>query len=159
VAAAAAGCTHRGVRAGVYHASDDRYSIAIPGEPWKRVSMKGADLVLAYEERGASILASTLCGRYAEAGLDILSRDLFIDVGRRKIIDQETVELPAGKAARMEIEARLEETSIRAEAYTLKRDPCIYDFVYMSIPDHFEENLPAFRAMMQSLRFGTGEKE
>jgi hypothetical protein len=147
------------VSGGVYHAPDDRYSISLPGEPWKRVSMKGSDLVLAYEERGASILTSTLCGRYAQAGLDILSRNLFIGLGRRRMIDQETVGLPAGEAERLEIEARLEETWIRAEAYTLKRDPCIYDFVYMSIPDHFEENLPAFRAMMQSLRLGTGEKE
>lgn len=156
---AASGCGHGKVRDGVFYAPKERYSVALPGEPWHRVSVKGVDLVLAYEDRGASILASTLCGRYAQTGLDILSRNLFLGLGKRRILEQEPADLPGGKAERLKIEARVERSELLAEAYTLKRNPCIYDFVYMSVPDHFEENLPVFRKMMESVRLGTGGGE
>ena len=156
---AAGGCGHGKIRDGVYYAHKERYSVALPGDPWRRVSVKGTDLVLTYEERGASILSSTLCGRYAQAGLDILSRNLFIGLGQRRVLEEESVELPAGRAERLQVEARAPEGDLRAEAYTLKRNPCIYDFVYLSVPDHFEENLPVFRRMIESLRLGPGGGE
>ncbi len=157
--ATVAGCAHGKMRNGVFYAEKDSYRITTPGEPWKRVSIKGVDLVVAYEDHGASILTSTLCGRYTQAGLDILSRNLFIGIGKRTVIEEESVKLPAGKAERRRIDARLDGAELRAEAYTLRRNPCVYDFVYMSIPDHFDEHLPAFRVMMDSLRFGTGGGE
>lgn len=159
VALAAAGCGHGKIRDGTYYAPKARYRIAVPDRPWSRISVKGADLVLTDDDRGASILASTLCDRYAKTGLDILSRNLFIGFGERRVLEQEPVDLPGGKAERLQIEARLDGDRIRAEAYTLRRSPCIYDFVYLSIPDRFQEGLPVFRRMMQSLRFEKGDRE
>ena len=148
------GCSHGKVRDGVYLAPGERYRISLPGKSWKRVSGDGADLVLTSREAGASILTSTLCGRYTEAGLDVLSRNLFLGMRDRRILERGTVALPAGAAERLQVQARLEGTVFRAEAYTLRRAACIHDFVYLSLPESFDESLPLFRTMMNSLRLG-----
>ena len=72
----------------------------------------------------------------------------------RRILERGTVALPAGEAERLQLQARLDETVFRAEAYTLRRAACIYDFVYLSRPEDFDDNLPMFRTMMNTLRFG-----
>lgn len=148
------GCSHGKVRNGVYLAPEERYRISMPDKRWKRVSGDGADLVLTSREAGASILTSTLCGRYTDAGLDVLSRNLFLGMRDRRILERGTVALPAGEAERLQVQARLDGTVFRAEAYTLRRDGCIYDFVYLSLPESFDESLPLFRTMMNSLRLG-----
>ncbi|MFQ5458827.1 MAG: hypothetical protein ACE5FC_10320 [Myxococcota bacterium] len=57
------------------------------------------------------------------------------------------------------MEARLDDTVFRAEAYTLRGGSCVHDFVYLSRPEDFETNLPDFRNMMQSLRLGSGSAQ
>jgi hypothetical protein len=153
-AVAAGGCAHGGVREGVYHAPKDRYHFRLPPGTWDRLDMHGVDLALTSPDRGSSILASTLCGRYARARSDTLSRDLFLGMVGLRILENEPVKLPAGEAQRIRVEGRVSGTPVRAEAYTFRRPPCIFDFVYLAAPDRFERGTGAFREMMRTLRVG-----
>jgi hypothetical protein len=116
--------------------------------------VKGAELVVASSDRGATIVSGSLCDRYADANLDVLSRNLFLGVSRRRVLAAEQVELPAGEAERIAVRATVDGISFRAEAYTLREKPCIFDFIYLAVPERFEEDLPTFRAMMETLRLG-----
>jgi hypothetical protein len=151
-ATAAAGCAHGGVREGVYHAPKGRYHFRLPPGTWDRLNMHGVDLALTSPDRGTSILAATLCGRYDRTHLDTLSRDLFLGMVGRRILENEPVKLPAGEAQRIRVEGRVDGTPVRAEAYTLRRSPCIFDFVYLAAPGRFEGGAGAFREMMRTLR-------
>ncbi len=151
---AAGGCAHGWVRDGVYHAPKDRYQLHLPQGTWDRLDVDGVDLALTSPDRGISMLTSTLCGRYGRARPDVLSRDLFLGMMGRQILENKPVKLPAGEAQRVRVEGRVGGTPVRAEAYTLRRPPCIFDFVYLAAPDRFDAGVGAFREMMRTLRVG-----
>jgi len=114
--------------------------------------MDGVDLALTSSDRSISIFTSTLCGRYARARPDALSRDLFLGMKRRRILENRPVRLPAGQAQRVRVEGRIGGTPVHAEAYTLQRQPCIFDFVYLAAPERFDAGVEDFREMMRTLR-------
>ncbi len=152
--AAVLGCVHGEVRNGVYFAPERRYRIRLPVGAWDCVSVRDVDLVVASRDRGATILAGTYCDRYADTRLDALVRNLFLGVDRRRVMGVERITLPAGEAERLDLRATIDGVPFRAEAYTLRQKPCIFDFVYLAVPERFEEDLQTFRAMMQTLRLG-----
>ena len=156
--AVASGCAHGGVREGVYHAPANRYQIDLPHGRWDQLSVKGSDLVLTSADKGMTILTGSLCGKYANAKLNVLSRNLFIGLGNRQVIASEPVELPAGEGERIRVNADLEGSRFCVEAYTFRREPCVFDFVYLAVPEYFEVNLETFRSMMKTLRF-SGKKQ
>jgi hypothetical protein len=119
----------------------------------------GTDLAIAPADRSVSILTSTLCGRYTRARLEILSRSLFVGLVDRRVREDGSVKLPAGDAYRILVEGRMNGTPIAAEAYPLREDRCLFDFVYLAAPDRFGSGVEAFRAMMRTLRLsGEGRK-
>jgi hypothetical protein len=152
--AAMLGCAHGEVRKGVYFAPERRYRIRLPAGAWDRISVKNVDLVVASRDRGATILAGSYCDRYADTKLDALARNLFLGVDQRRVLSAKRVALPAGEAERIDLQATIDGVPFRAEAYTLRQKPCILDFVYLAIPERFEEDLQTFRAMMETLRLG-----
>ena len=159
VALAVAGCAHDGIRDGVYHAPKGRYAIHLPPGTWDRLEIDGADLAIAPADRSVSILTSTLCGRYRRAGLETLSRSLFVGLADRRVREDGPVKLPAGEAYRIVLEGRMNGTAIASEAYTLREARCLFDFVYLAAPDRFGAGVETFRAMMRTLRMsGEGRK-
>ena len=155
----AAGCAHGEIRDGVYHAPKDRYAIGLPPGTWDRLEVDGTDLAISPADRSASILTSTLCGRYTRARLEILSRSLFVGLVDRRVREDGSVKLPAGEAYRIVLEGRMNGTPIAAEAYTLREDRCLFDFIYLAAPDRFGSGVEAFRTMMRTLRLsGKGRK-
>lgn len=113
---------------------------AVPPE-WRRIDVEGAALAFRDDAHDASIVVSGRCGlRADDAPLEALTNHLLIGTTERVPLQEETRPFDAREARFTSVTAKLDGVVMRYEVVVLKKDGCVYDFVYVAPP---HEGAPA----------------
>ena len=145
-------CAGRRIENGVYH-STKGYRVALPSSEWVVADESRADLELRHHGGGAAMLANAECDQQTAARSgDLLLRQLLIGLRDRTPITREEVSLNGRRAVHRVLDGRLASSDepTRIEAYVVKDERCVYDFVYVAPPPSFELWRPDFLRFVES---------
>ncbi|PYM92727.1 MAG: hypothetical protein DME04_14215 [Candidatus Rokuibacteriota bacterium] len=149
---ALAACAGRRIENGIYH-SPKGYRVALPSPAWVVAEASRADLELRHHGGGAAMLANAECDERSTARSgDLLLRQLLIGIRDRATITREEVSLNGRRAVHRVLDGRLAspDEPTRIEAYVMKDERCVYDFVYVAPPPSFESWRPDFLRFVES---------
>jgi hypothetical protein len=104
----------------------------VPGS-WRRIEMDQA--LIAFRDDGAAATIA-INGRCGEDGDDVplraLTAHLFLEFTDRREQSQALVSLDGREALRTEMVAKLDGVPMRFTVYVLKKNGCVYDFLYIA---------------------------
>ena len=146
------GCAGRRIENGVYH-STKGYRVTLPSSEWVVADESRADLELRHHGGAAAMLANAECDQPAASrSRDLLLRQLLIGLRDRTPITQEEVSVNERRAVHRVLDGRLASSDepTRIEAYVMKDERCVYDFVYVAPPPAFESWRPDFLRFVES---------
>lgn len=121
--------------------------------PWKGPKIRLKQLVFENAEIDGTIVTDALCGpKFDEAPLSRLAGDLFDRLEEKRIEKEESFLMAGRRALRMRGLGSLDGVLIRMEAVVLKKDFCLFDFVYFAPPSRFAEGINDFRSYLNGFR-------
>jgi hypothetical protein len=150
--------TGRGTRIedGVYRAPSG-YRVTLPGAEWDVVTddERGSrtDLQLRHRDGRAAMLAHAACeGAAARRSFDILTRHILVGLRDRTVIEDGSAQVNGRAAAHTVVDARRRRSDerVRVESYVVKDERCVYDLLFVAVPEVFDARRPAFRSFVNS---------
>ena len=81
--------------------------------------------------------------------LSALTRHLLIGTTDRTFTLDETIPFDGREANHARLKAKLDGVVMAYEIYVLKKDGCVYDFVYVGDPTRFDPGVPDFTRFVQ----------
>jgi hypothetical protein len=149
---ATAGCATTSIAEGRYR-SPKGYRVAVPARGWTLVNEDGVDLILRYDASPAEMLVNASCdGVHRSRSSEILARHLLMGLRHRTVLEKGEVAID-GRAAMhvvLEGEDADERAPVRVDAYVLKGDRCVYDFLYAAPAAAFDAGRDDFRRLLES---------
>lgn len=126
------------------------FRIPDPPPTWEKVPVSHAALSFHDKAAGASILVNAQCKKADEdTPLAPLTNHLLIGVTERELESQETVPFDAREALHTKVRGKLDGVPLAFDIFVLKKDGCIYDFVYVVPVDYAEAGRPPFEAWVR----------
>jgi hypothetical protein len=125
----------------------DKIAFRVPAVPpeWRRIDVSDASVAFRDDAHEASILLNARCGgRDDDTPLRSLTQHLIMGTTDRAFDLEETIPFDAREALHTVMRAKLDGVVMTYDIYVMKKDGCVYDFVYVASPDHFAEGSPAF---------------
>jgi hypothetical protein len=123
------------------------YKITPPQDPWKAVPVgeisatldaQKADLAFEDTRTGAIISLNSLCHKYTKTSLEELSRNLVLGIKDKNVVREKKLEIAGGQAMDTTIQGEVEGAKIQIRTVVLKRSPCTYDFIHVTVPEKAE---------------------
>ncbi len=139
------GCGGPSFRGGVYRGDGLTFRTGEVPATWRRLD--ASDSLLAFRDEGAesTVLLNGRCGRADDdVPLAALTSHLFLTFTEREMVEQKLVPMDGREAMHTMLRAKLDGVLKGFEAYVLKKDACVFDFVQVSAPTRLEANRPAF---------------
>jgi len=137
-----AGCASSGFDGSVYHDEDIRFRVGPVPNSWRRLEVQDTRLAFRDDAANATVAVNGRCGLDGDdVPLASLTQHLFLQFTEREQISQAKVSLDGREALRTEINAALDGVKKRYLVYVLKKNSCVYDFMYIA-----EASAPASRA-------------
>lgn len=137
----------------VYHKGEVHFEVGDAPPTWKRIELAGAEIAYRDNEHDASIVVNGRCGVKADdAPLEALTNHLLIGTTDREFISEETTPFDGREARRTVLRAKLDGVPMMISTVVLKKDGCLYDFVRVAPPQHFEAGTPAFQEFVAHFR-------
>ena len=144
--ALACGCGHtQRFQNNVYR--DEQITLTLPPVPaeWRAISVTEADLAFRDDPREASILFNGRCHRNdSDTPLVSLTNHLIIGTTEREIVSQDTIPFDGREALHTVMRAKLDGVKMVYDLYVMKKDGCVFDFVYVAEPSTFDAGAPMF---------------
>jgi hypothetical protein len=126
-------CASSGFDGRVYHDGDMRFRVGQVPNSWRAIDLDYARLAFRDDAANASV---ALNGRCKVDGDDVplasLTQHLFLQFTDRTQVSQAPVSLDGREALRTEIRASLDGVKKQYLVYVLKKDGCVYDFMYIA---------------------------
>jgi hypothetical protein len=120
---------------GSYRSGEVAFRVGEPPASWKSIQVEHATLAWRDETHGASILLDARCHeRDGDVPLQALTAHLVMGTTERSITSQETVPFDGREAMKTRLRAKLDGVAMDYDLIVLKKDDCVYDFVYVSEP-------------------------
>jgi hypothetical protein len=133
LSAASFACASSGFDGHVYHNGDLRFRVGQIPNAWRTIDVD--DALLAFRDDPANATVA-LNGRCHVDGDDVplasLTQHLFLQFTDRDIGTQKSLSLDGREALRTEITAALDGVKKHYVVYVLKKDSCVYDFMYIA---------------------------
>lgn len=127
------GCASSHFDGHVYRDGDVRFRVGPVPNSWRPLELSGA--LLAYRDDAADATLA-LNGRCKLDGDDVpltsLTQHLFLEFTGRTLVAQEEQSLDGRAALRTELSAELDGVKKQYLVYVLKKDGCVYDFMYVA---------------------------
>ena len=124
----------------------------VPAVPagWQRVDVTDAALAFRDEAHDASALVNARCGeKDGDAPLVALTNQLVMGMTERVASLEETLPFDGREARHTRMAAKLDGVARELDIYVLKKDGCVYDFVYVAAPEHAAAGMPPFDAFVR----------
>lgn len=156
VASASVACGGRSrgaLDAGVYR--DGPVQFQVPDVPpgWRPIDVSDATLAFRDDAHGATVLLNARCLRAdGDTPLVALTNHLVIGSTEREIASQEVEPFDRREAMHTKMRAKFDGVPMALDIFVMKKDGCVYDFVYMGAPQQFEEGAAAFEAFVRGFR-------
>ena len=103
--------------------------------PWRPVHVEGGTLAFRDEPHLASILLDARCyQKDDDVPLLALTDHLVMGTTDRQIATQDTIPFDGRDAMHSRLRAKLDGVAMDYDIFVLKKDGCVYDFVYVAPP-------------------------
>jgi hypothetical protein len=126
-------CASTGFDGRLYHDEDMQFRVGPIPSTWHRIDVDGARLAFRDDAANATVAVN---GRCKVDGDDVplasLTQHLFLEFTERTQTSQSTVSLDGREALRTEVTAALDGVKKQYLVYVLKKDSCVYDFMYIA---------------------------
>ncbi|MET0795008.1 MAG: hypothetical protein ABW061_26045 [Polyangiaceae bacterium] len=126
-------CASSGFDGRVYHDEDVRFRVGPIPSGWRPIDVEGARLAFRDDAANSTVAVN---GRCKVDGDDVplasLTQHLFLEFTERTQTAQATVSLDGREALRTEVSAALDGVKKQYLVYVLKKDSCVYDFMYIA---------------------------
>ncbi len=126
------GCAGSSLDGQVYRGEGLRFRVGPPAQDWRPID-SSQSLLAFRDDRGRATVA--LDGRCGKDGDDVpltaLTRHLFLYFTERKVLSERPFTLDGRQALRTEMQADLDGVPKRFTVVVLKKDGCVYDFIYV----------------------------
>src|SRR4051812_35968528 len=133
VCAAAAACASTGFDGRVYRNGNLQFRVGQIPSDWRRIDADDALLAFRDDPANATVALNGRCGVDGDdVPLASLTQHLFLQFTEREPIAQQTLTLDGREALRTELNASLDGVKKHYLVYVLKKDGCVYDFMYIS---------------------------
>ncbi|HZH04065.1 MAG TPA: hypothetical protein VEY30_09785 [Myxococcaceae bacterium] len=129
--APAGGCSY-GLKDGYFVKGDVRYRIAAPPGGWKRLKLADNDVAYVSNDAHHSVAVNATCEDHADPPLDVLTQHMLLGFTDREAQASEKVVLDGREGLRSRYVARLDGVPVELDMVVMKKDGCVYDFVYLS---------------------------
>jgi len=130
------------------------YDFDPPPRDWTPLKGEDGTLLFRHDSREMGITVYTLCGRYLDAPLEPLARNLFIGFKDKKVVERGETEVSGKQAFFIVMECTLEGAPLIVKAYTFKAENCIYDVVYFASPSRYESGIETFETFVRGFEAG-----
>jgi hypothetical protein len=129
----------------VYRSGDVAFRVGPVPRSWRAIEATGALLAFRDDEAVATVAVNGRCGLDGDdVPLGALTHHLFLQFTDRELVSQNRVDLDGRAALRTEMLAELDGVKKRYLVYVLKKNGCVYDFVYVSPGDDGREEFERF---------------
>jgi hypothetical protein len=137
----------------VYRAGPIAFRIGpVPGG-WRRVEVGDAALAFRDDAHGASILVNARCKKPDDVTpLVALTNHLVMGSTEREVTVQEVEPFDGREALRTRMRAKWDGVPMAHDIFVVKKDGCVYDFVYSGAPEAFDAGVPTFESFVRSFR-------
>jgi hypothetical protein len=144
------GCASSGFDGRVYHDGALRFQVGQVPSTWRAIDVEGARLAFRDDAANATVALNARCGVDGDdVPIASLTQHLFLEFTERTPISEQTVTLDGREALRTEITAALDGVRKRYLVYVLKKDGCVYDFMYIAAADSGSDARPEFDHFVQ----------
>ena len=151
---ATAGCAATRIEDGRYR-SPKGYQVAVPPNGWMVVNEDDVDLVLRHEQPPARMLVNASCDETVRTRSGkVLARHLLMGLKHRTVVERDEVPVGGRPAIHLLLEGEDGDqgTRVRVDAYVVKTDRCVYDFLYVAPAASFAAGREDFRHVVESFR-------
>lgn len=141
-----------------YHAGEvqtgiGKFDVPRLPKPWKEPKIVIKQLVHENDPLQATIVTDALCGpKYDDAPLPRLAREMYQRLQPRQIQSESSFTLDGRQAVRMRGEGAMDGVPMRMEVVAMKKDFCLYDFIYFAPPSSFGAGLKDFETYLYGFR-------
>ena len=142
-------CSGPALKGDVY--KDDGLAFRLGEIPstWKRLEVKNVRLAFRDDPAESTVLVNARCGKDSDdVPLLSLTQHLFIMFTEKETIEQKVVPMDGREAMHTVLRAKLDGVPKMFDAYVLKKDGCVYDFVVISSPSRFDANRQVFESFV-----------
>ncbi len=137
---------------GVVHVQGATFHVGDVPSGWHRVNVDDAALAFR-DEHGSSVLVSARCSvRGDDVPLVALVNQLVLGTTAREYVKEETISLDRREARHSIMKAKLDGVALVWDVYVMKKNGCVYDVVYVALPDKFEGGSTTFEQFAVGLR-------
>lgn len=134
----------------VYRGKDVSFRVGPLPEGWRRIEVEGALLSFRDDGSGATIAMNGRCGVDGDdVPLHALTHHLFLNFTKRRVESQNAVTLDGREALRTELSADLDGVSKQFVIYVMKKDGCVYDFVWIGVDGSSAASADEFQHFVQ----------
>ncbi|MEO8901422.1 MAG: hypothetical protein ABI488_06870 [Polyangiaceae bacterium] len=129
------GCASSGFDGRVYHDASMRFRVGPIPSTWRGITVDDTLLAFRDDSQNATVALNGRCGLDGDdVPLASLTQHLFLQFTDREPLARQTLTLDGREALRTEINASLDGVKERYLVYVLKKDGCVYDFMYITAP-------------------------
>jgi hypothetical protein len=151
--AACGGTGRKAFDGAVYRAGPVAFQVPPVPAGWRAVEVTDASLAYRDEPHAASILLNARCHRPDEGTpLVALTNHLLMGSTGREVASQQTEPLDGREALRTTLRAKWDGVPIAFDIFVMKKDGCVYDFVYMGDPAAFDAGAREFDGFVRGFR-------
>jgi len=144
---------------GIVATEGGRFRIGSLSNSWFQKNIDYKALFFVSRRLQASITVDAFCkGSFDDAPLPILSQQLFYNLERYKIKSQKDFQLDDRAAQRTLVEGKLDGAAVVMDAVVMKKNECVFDFVYTSLPADYQEGKADFESLYQGFKYISGPR-
>jgi hypothetical protein len=134
----------------VFQSSELAFRVGAVPEGWRRVEADGALVAYRDDRTPATIAVGGRCGKDGDdVPLESLTHHLFFEFTDRTLENQTALQLDGRAALRTDLVAKLDGVEKRFSIFVLKKNGCVYDFLYIAPPDAPSDGQKIFVAFVE----------
>jgi hypothetical protein len=142
-------CSGPALRGDVYRGDGLAFRLGRTPPTWTRLEVKNVRLAFRDDAAESTVLVNARCGQDGDdVPLQALTQHLFMMFTERETLEQKVVPLDGREAMQTVLRAKLDGVPKMFDAYVLKKDGCVYDFVVISTPGKFDANRQSFETFV-----------
>lgn len=153
-------CLGRDFRGGIMRYEGERiftgtkvFHIQHPPAPWKGPKLRYKEMIHENDVLHGTFVMDALCGpKFEDTPLAMLAKHLLYKLENPRMEPKQYFPLEGREALRVEGTGTIDGVSLRMAVVVLKKNACIYDFVYFAPPGHFAEGARDFENYYKSLK-------
>ena len=145
----ASACAGGRVSRGIFRKAEAAYRV-IDFSAWHPVSFRDNDLAFTDEKRRFLLGVNSTCQGHKDAPLKILTQDLLLGFEHRQLLGRRELQIDRRAAMRSHFRAELDGVPVELDLTVLKKDGCVYDFIYVAPQGRLLERQRDYESLLRT---------